>query len=118
MSTAKTPTLHQQKLDFKKELSARLPAYKCAVSSRSTPDLLEAECIVSRGKNRISTLRVRKLTRDGGVYEVLFYGFGTKAPLKYKSVDSCLDGAASQLQGMMKNSGETKAAIERLQGSD
>ncbi|HBN27232.1 MAG TPA: hypothetical protein DD405_07170 [Desulfobacteraceae bacterium] len=87
--------------NFRKELKKLLPGLKWTVHNKwSTETLLTATGIVSKGLNRMFTLRVTRRERKGRKveYEVKSSGFGARAPWLAENTDGTLARAVRGLQ--------------------
>lgn len=86
--------------DFRAELVKIMPGYDWTVHKSKVAGYLEATGTQTSGFNRLSTLAVIRIERDGEkpTYEVMSAGFGLKAKWLARRTDGTLARALRSLQ--------------------
>lgn len=93
------PTPTQVANEFRADLLKIMPGYTWVIRRSNSIDRIKAEGSQSSGSNRLSTLVVVRMERDGGVvYEAKSAGFGGWAQFLHTNTDRTLASALRGLQ--------------------
>ncbi|MNL30960.1 hypothetical protein D3C87_1527270 [compost metagenome] len=85
--------------DFRAELTKIMPGYAWTVHKSSSENYLKATGTQSSGFNRLSTLRVVRIEKDGvATYEAKSAGYGLRAKWLHTHTDGTLARALRGLQ--------------------